>query len=446
MKNYFRFFIVIVGLLLLILASLEGKYSTARAQRQVSTTAPPASEEVYVPAGAFARGCTDDFNNGKCDGDVKPVTLTYVDAFYIDKTEVTNAQYAACVTAGACLPPRSNASQTRPDYFTNPAYANYPVIQVDWNRATAYCLWNGKRLPTEAEWEKAARGTDMRWYPWGNEEPTCDRLNYGVEVYDWHGYYIFVPCVGDTVPVGSYPSNASPYGALDMAGNVSEWVYDLYKKPYYPYAPYYNPRGPATTDKMEHLVRGGSWAEHKLNGTNTWVRLDEAEIYKFERIGLRCARDAEAPPPTPTPTPTPLPSGENTIGTAGGLVWMTYPDHLTVLHVPSDSIHADTIFTLTYAQNGRAGEDLQSAARFTLEADHTETLTESMQLLLGFKEIGGVQSNTLALYYLEAGTWVTHNITVTEQSAGHIVAWVNQLGTYGLLGKTNWVYLPVMLK
>ena len=127
------------------------------------------SKDVFVPAGPFSMGCAYDLSYGLCDTDALPIHTVYLDDFYIDRTEVTNAQYKACEAAGACLHPLSDASETRSDYYTNPYYDNYPVIQVDWHRAKAYCQWAGKRLPTEAEWEKAARGTDGRIYPYGNE-------------------------------------------------------------------------------------------------------------------------------------------------------------------------------------------------------------------------------------------------------------------------------------
>ena len=131
------------------------------------------SVELRVPAGPFSMGCAPDLYDLHCDDDTRPVHTVYVNEFYIDRTEVTNAQYRACVNAGVCEPPLSESSVSREDYYTNYLYNNYPVINVDWYRANTYCRWLGKRLPTEAEWEKAARGTELRRYPWGNLSATA---------------------------------------------------------------------------------------------------------------------------------------------------------------------------------------------------------------------------------------------------------------------------------
>jgi formylglycine-generating enzyme required for sulfatase activity len=153
------------------------------------------------------------------------------------RTEVTNAQYAACVKAQICTEP----GNTR---WKNPAYADHPVTNVDWEQANAYARWVGGRLPTEAEWEKAARGVEGKIYPWGDQPPTAQLLNFNSQV-------------KDTKPVGSYPDGASPYGAWDMAGNVWEWTADWYDEKYYATSPTANPKGPEKGESR--TLRGGSW-------------------------------------------------------------------------------------------------------------------------------------------------------------------------------------------
>jgi formylglycine-generating enzyme required for sulfatase activity len=215
---------------------------------------------VFVPAGEFIMGDNT-------------VTL---DSFWIDKTEVTNAMYARCVHAGMCSAPRSERSNTHERYYGNPELENYPVIYVSWEDANNYCTWAGGRLPTEAEWEKAARGTDGRQFPWGEADPTGIEglLNYRAQ---------------DTTGVGLFPEGASPYGALDMAGNVSEWVADWLGLEYYNDPPSSNPMGP---DSGQYRVwRGGSWANTSPDRLLTYSRTGNLPTDSSSGIGFRCARD-----------------------------------------------------------------------------------------------------------------------------------------------------------
>jgi formylglycine-generating enzyme required for sulfatase activity len=239
-----------------------------------------------VPAGEFTMGS----EYGK--EDESPVHQVYLDAFYMDVYEVTNAAFAACVQAGGCYPPKNTSSHTRPNYYGNPEFDNYPVIYVSGFIAEGYCAWRGGRLPTEAEWEKAARGVNGFTYPWGNARDgtklnACDKncpLSWSEQNTD-DGY-------ADTAPVGSYDSGRSPYGMYDMAGNVWEWVADSYAAAYYQTSPVSNPLGPDLDDKR--VLRGGSWSD-TLDFTRSTTRNSYFYYYYadyvYSRFGFRCARD-----------------------------------------------------------------------------------------------------------------------------------------------------------
>lgn len=230
---------------------------------------------VYVPAGEFTMGSEDG------EDDEKPVHTVYLDTFWIDQTEVTNKMYALCVDAGICQQPDDKQSYSRSSYYGNREFDNYPVIHVNHTMAKTFCEWAGRRLPTEAEWEKAARGDDARTYPWGNEAPNDTLLNYD-------------KVIGDTTEVGRYPNGASPYGALDMAGNVSEWVADIYSDTYYAGSPGSNPLGFAIG--LDYVMRGGDFFDRdssvRSSGRLMWV-----VTFAEDFVGFRCAESANEKEP-----------------------------------------------------------------------------------------------------------------------------------------------------
>ena len=276
---------------------------------------------VYVPAGEFLMGLDGEayyqlWNEiievcPHCkitQDDETPQHAVYLDAYWIDQTEVTNAMYAACVAAGACEVPQPKEYETElPEiFYDRPGYEDFPMVNVNWFQAQAYCEWAGRRLPSEAEWEKAARGTDGRAYPWGNE-PDCLRANYR-------------DCsINSLTRTGRYPRGASPYGALDMAGNAREWVADWYSRSYYDLSEYANPQGPA--EGKGRVLRDGHWDSWNYSMRTTGRdKLGPSVNYFFNFYGFRCALSADAltaaqeanitpvavqPTATPTLSPTP---------------------------------------------------------------------------------------------------------------------------------------------
>ncbi|MDH7487096.1 MAG: bifunctional serine/threonine-protein kinase/formylglycine-generating enzyme family protein [Anaerolineae bacterium] len=236
---------------------------------------------VYVPAGEFTMGSPGG------DDDEHPQHTVYVSAFWIDQTEVTNERYLKCVQGGACRAP-TECDWGEPTY-SDSSKADHPVVCVSWQDAKAYCEWTGKRLPTEAEWEKAARGTDGLMYPWGDAfdgsrlnfcDANCEFNHRDSSVDD--GYQ-------RTAPVGSYPAGASPYGALDMAGNVWEWCQDWYGSDYYASSPSRDPQGPDSGDRR--VVRGGSWLNVERSvraAVRAWLDPDLRDHY----VGFRCVSQA----------------------------------------------------------------------------------------------------------------------------------------------------------
>jgi len=254
-------------------------------ERASSTDGMPAA---YIPDGSFRMGALDP----DIQRDEQPAHSVSMKGFWMDKLEVTNAMFALCVQAGACEPPQTFKSQARESYFNNPEFNDYPVVYVTWLQADSYCKWAGRRLPTEAEWEYAARGSDFRTYPWGDERPDSSRGNFN--------YF-----VGDTTRVGNYPAGASPFGILDMAGNVAEWLSDYYDGDYYAQGANVNPTGPGVRSQyFNRVVRGGTFQDvfkdvrlanrASVRGSNPQASDIFSTDYLGEfspKIGFRCASD-----------------------------------------------------------------------------------------------------------------------------------------------------------
>jgi formylglycine-generating enzyme required for sulfatase activity len=258
---------------------------------------------VYVPEGEFVMGSDDDdledalevckeylgdhFVETPCRPgffvEEQPAHTVSLDGFWIDRTEVTNAQYRQCVEAGVCQPPATCIDErvVEPSYG-EPSKADDPVVCVDWDDAQAYCVWAGARLPTEAEWEYAARGPDGRLYPWGNKFDCAggnllDRATGCDDGYKW------------TAPVGSFPDGASWCGAQHLAGNVAEWVADWYTHDYYARSPSQNPTGPPSGERR--IMRGGSWETFPTVARCAY-RESHDPARSYYDWGFRCAKDS----------------------------------------------------------------------------------------------------------------------------------------------------------
>jgi len=238
---------------------------------------------VHVPRGAFRVGCDEEVD-GACAATERPSRQVWVSGFFLDRTEVTVAAFTACVAAGSCSPPVSAGECN----YGEADRGQFPINCVTWDQAVQYCAFAGGRLPTEAEWEKAARGTDGRTFPWGADLPDAGgtfRANWGEglarhlwmrDQWEYDG------------PVGFFPEGAGPYGALDQAGNVSEWVADGYREGYAPD----DTRDPEVGPTAEgRVVRGGSFREYARR-LRTFVRDWHEPTFWYSHVGFRCARDA----------------------------------------------------------------------------------------------------------------------------------------------------------
>jgi len=246
------------------------------------------AELVHIPAGEFTMGSNE--SDPYFWGSEAPQHAIILDEFWIYKTEVTNGMYTRCAEEKACPRPAQVHSVISEEYYWNPTYSNYPVIYVTYVDAVSYCKWVGGRLPTEAEWEKAARGTDGRLFPWGDDGLSGDRANFcdnscsrgailEVDVDD--GY-------PGPAPVGSFPAGASPYGVLDMAGNVWEWVFDWFNAAYYNVSPMQNPLGPVSG--ITRVIRGGGWVNSNSE-VRTVVRTSLTPMKSLDVLGFRCVVD-----------------------------------------------------------------------------------------------------------------------------------------------------------
>jgi sulfatase modifying factor 1 len=235
---------------------------------------------VLIPAGPFPMGVPPGDRDG--GRDEYPRHEVFIDAFYMDKYEITNGRYLAFVKATDHRVPQNPRNATRnlwEGVAIPESLADRPVVNVDWSDAEAYCKWAGRRLPTEAEWEKAAKGNNDWRFPWGNVEPTPKHLNYNQR---WIGEKTLMP-------VGSYEAGRSPYGVYDMAGNVWEWVNDWYDARYYEKSAAKNPKGPET-GKGKVLRSSGWQVETPL--VRIFTRVESDATVRNESTGFRCAADA----------------------------------------------------------------------------------------------------------------------------------------------------------
>jgi formylglycine-generating enzyme required for sulfatase activity len=249
---------------------------------------------VLVPCGPFVMGTDEDEGGiGTFWESERPEHVVWVSSFCMDEHEVTNGEWKECMAAGACTPPSDIYCRLPEDnYFTDPDKDDHPVIKVDWFQAVEYCEWRGGRLPTEAEWEKAARGgcevvppdgcgeEDERTYPWGEEIPDC--VTYA-------RYDNDDSCGECPTSVGSFPEGASPYGIMDMAGNVSEWISDWFAQDYYSTGgpPWVDPSGPLDSEsRVTRDIGSHTYIESELRVT---LRRGVDPEWSMWDVGLRCA-------------------------------------------------------------------------------------------------------------------------------------------------------------
>lgn len=258
---------------IIFLAVCAGAWASSAAQPDADSR----EDMVLIPEGTFVMGSMkslrelDPTSIFQADrhmlGPEDPAHDVYLSAYYIDRFEVTNAAYAEYLEA--------TGQKRKPRYWDDPQFnqPRQPVVGVSWKEAQAYCRWRGKRLPTEAEWEKAARGKRPVKYPWGDSDPTADKVNYNNEV-------------GKTAPVGSYEAGQSDYGVHDLSGNVAEWVQDWHWAEYYLFSPKKDPQGP---EKGHYkIIRGGNWQNNKKDVRLTYRNATVPSL-RQDTVGFRCA-------------------------------------------------------------------------------------------------------------------------------------------------------------
>jgi formylglycine-generating enzyme required for sulfatase activity len=230
--------------------------------------------QIFIPADYFWMGSNTEHLMGLSTA---PRHRVYLTGYWIDQTEVTYGQYRACIESGGCPPP-SHCSASMRGHYLEGAWRDRPVTCFDWYEAEDYCRWANRRLPTEAEWEKAAgsQNDERSSWPWGMATPTCELTNFA-----W--------CDLEIQPVGRYPAGASGYGVLDMAGNAAEWTADWWEEGYYASSPEYNPTGPATG--VVKVIRGGSFVSYSED-IRVFARAGSEAYYSNRFTGFRCAESA----------------------------------------------------------------------------------------------------------------------------------------------------------
>jgi formylglycine-generating enzyme required for sulfatase activity len=254
------------GLAATVIIGVASYFYLANRQPSRQTTGKDGAPAMLIVAGNFTMG----------DGEEAPLREIYIDGFYLDKHEVTTSRYAKFLQATGSANPPEGWEEINLDQS-----GNLPVVGVDWRDADAYCRWAGKRLPTEAEWEKGARGTDGRTYPWGNDEPTPARANFGKSAPSFYR--------GGLSAVGRHEAGKSPFDVEDLAGNASEWVADWFAESF-ERGDVRNLKGPETgTGKV---IRGGGWHD-PADRIKSTKRYHARPTTRAEDIGFRCARDLQ---------------------------------------------------------------------------------------------------------------------------------------------------------